>query len=152
MNLRHTSRICLPALLLVVTGARLAVAQATVTVDARALTSSSVSLGGASTSTTFPTSVVQALALPAGSYQITHYAGGHAGPQPNVLFTVDGAGLVGYAPALEGILQGAGTATLTVQGAQVTCLGLCRLLVTRHRRVGCLPHAFPWVVRSPHRP
>jgi hypothetical protein len=44
----------------------------------------------------------------------------YAGPWAYVSFNVGADGLVGYAPAMDGVLEGAGTPSLFVRGAEVT--------------------------------
>src|SRR5262249_38334863 len=105
-----------PALEGILTGAgtpTLKVNGRTVTLDATALTLP----GGAVDNAVLVrnTAPLAFTGLP-GSYQFTDPSGG----TPAVSFTITPNGTVGYDPTLEGILTGAGTSTLKVNGRAVT--------------------------------
>ncbi|MEW6681833.1 MAG: membrane dipeptidase, partial [Nitrospirota bacterium] len=85
-----------------------------VAVDARALAVATFGLDALGTAT-FATSTVQSFQLAPGSYGFCTTICG----APGFGFTVTPAGLVDYAPALDGVLSGRGTATLTVNGAAI---------------------------------
>jgi PKD repeat protein len=85
-----------------------------VTIDATALSSPTFRLFDPSVLGPYPTTVVQNLALGAGTYAFTDEANGA------FAFDVDAGGLVTYNPAFENFLDGAGTANLTVRGFDIT--------------------------------
>jgi hypothetical protein len=82
-----------------------------ITIDATALSNSQFQISGG---VCLDGAAIQKLNLVAGSYTIG--ACGGAG----TAFSVDAAGLVHYAAALEGQLTGAGTSSLVVHGALIT--------------------------------
>jgi hypothetical protein len=84
-----------------------------ITVDARALSAPQATLSGMGP---FSTTAVQSLTLAPGSYTLTYNAGAS---QPSVVFAVTSAGLVDFVPALDGVLTGRGTTTLTVAGRTI---------------------------------
>ena len=81
-----------------------------ITIDATAVTSVDFTVRNVGT---YPTSDPVTLNLEAGNFQVQANEG-------SVKFAVTLDGLVEYDPVLEGILEGAGTSALTINGATVT--------------------------------
>jgi Tol biopolymer transport system component/uncharacterized protein YcbK (DUF882 family) len=94
---------------------RLTAIGAAITIDARALTAPLFSIGGVGT---YPTASPAALRL-LPNIDAAHFYG-FAASDGQVFFGVTETGVTVYAPALEGILTGRGTTTLTAIGAAIT--------------------------------
>ncbi|NNM06580.1 MAG: hypothetical protein HKO65_15915, partial [Gemmatimonadetes bacterium] len=84
-----------------------------ITIDATALTAADFTIRYVGT---FPASEAVTLDLSPGGYRISAAEG-------SIDFLITAAGDVAYEPALEGILEGAGTSLLTMNGAEVQMTG-----------------------------
>jgi cytoskeletal protein CcmA (bactofilin family) len=87
--------------------------QASVYIDARALSASSLWLDG---TTLVKTSTPQWFALTEGTHTLSEYYGSGS----TLTFSVGANGIISYANSLAGVLSGQGTSTLTVNGRAVT--------------------------------
>lgn len=84
-------------------------------IDATALTAPLLDLTSV---VTFPTSSPRAVRVLPGPHQLRYYAGSQ--DYPSVAVTITTAGKAQYDPALEGVLTGNGTSSLTVRGRTIS--------------------------------
>ena len=85
-------------------------------VDATSLSTPTLHLSGVGT---IAPQVAQSFSLVPGVYTFQYLAGVGGVDQPSVIYTVTTGGLFDYDVNLEGIMQGAGTSLLTVNGATI---------------------------------
>jgi RHS repeat-associated protein len=86
-----------------------------ISIDATALSNKGLAITGYAT-TPIDTTQARTVNLAAGTYTLQPYTGLNS----IATFTVDGGGVIQYSPALEGLLNGAGSTSLKVNGRTIT--------------------------------